>query len=416
LEQFEFRRTRISAYLSDVQAQSIHFVGIAPWRLVVEMPRHNTIHQAIYESGVSTGLSISYLGLKDHEPVTWILRAFPKGILKPFPALKHNEVERVAKVLPFFEKKRKLFYIYEGSFSWMIVLKFLAFRFESAFLVCNLFPASKYEKVMFKNKRMKIRYKFLFRLMSRIGNIQITVDTSHLRDRINANLALEPEVKIFPLPSSFNLLEGNKPECAEHAKVLINVRNFSTAQLEILLSSSCKLCRFVFPDGTFRGSDEAKRVSEFSNVVIEGRSIPVDVYQDYVDTFDYMIFLYEPSLDSSGKILDCITRKVPVCLPLQASEWVLTSRLWNRTFLYNFDDYQSLKPAFNHPEFCNPIRSESPTCTPINTLFTFSNYKLSNKKIILPNSILKALTNANYFIAMLLSKILSLWLKVSKNA
>ena len=128
-----------------------------------------------------------------------------------------------------------------------------------------------------------------------------------------------------------------------------------------------------------------------------------------------MIFLYEPSLDSSGKILDCITRKVPVCLPSQASEWVNTSKMWNRTFLYNFDDYQSLKPAFDHPEFQDPIQSELPTCTPVNTLFTFSDYKFSSKEVALPKLILKLLTQMSYFIAMSLSKILSLRLKVSKH-
>ena len=412
---FRFRRNRISEYLSDEKAQSIHFVGVAPWKLVFEMPRHNTIHQAIFESGVSHGLSISYLGLKEHEPVSWIYPAFPNSILKLFPALKHNEIKSVTKVLPSLEKKRKLLYLYEGSFSWMILLKFLALSLESGFVVCNLFPASKYEKVMFKNKGMKIRYKMLFWLMSRIGNVQITVDTAHLRDRINSSLELEPKVKIFPLPSSFNLLEGNKPDYAEHAKVLVNVRNFSTAHLEFLLSSSCKLCTFVFPDGTFRGSNEAQDVRKFSNVILENHSIAVDVYQDYVDTFDYMIFLYEPSLDSSGKILDCITRKVPVCLPFQASEWVNTSKMWNRTFLYNFDDYQSLKPAFNHPEFQDPIQSELPTCTPVNTLFTFSDYKFSSEEVALPKSILKLLTQMNYFIAMSLSKILSFRLKVSRH-
>ena len=409
-----FRRTRISEYVSDEKAQSIHFVGIAPWKLVFEMPRHNTIHQAIFESGVSRGLSISYLGLKEHEPVSWIYPAFPNSILRPFPALKDNEIKSVAKVLTSLEKKRTLFYIYEGSFSWMILLKFLALSFESSFVVCNLFPASKYEGVLFKSNGMKFRYKLLFWLMSRIGNVQITVDTAHLRDRINASLELEPKVKVFPLPSSFNLLEGYKPDYAEHARVLVNVRNFATAHLEILLSSSCKLCTFVFPDGTFRGSSEAQGARKFSNVILENHSIPVDVYKDYVDTFDYMIFLYEPSLDSSGKILDCITRKVPVCLPFQASEWVNTSKMWNRTFLYNFDDYQSLKPAFNHPEFQDPTQSELPTCTPVNTLLTFSDYKFTSKEVALPKLILKLLTQINYFIAMSLSKILSLKLKVSK--
>lgn len=367
-------------------------------------------------SGKSQGLSISYLGLADHEPVSWITQVLPNSILKPFPIINLKKFKSITKIIGNMGSKRNLIYIYEGSFSWLILLDLLSINLGSSNLVCNLFPASKYEIIMFRNDKMKLKYRFLFWYFSRIRKVKITVDTNHLQKRINASLRTNPQVNVFPLPSSFELLAGEKSTENEHLKVLVNIRKFPLSELTELLSDSCKSCEFVFPVGVLDKHKDSYGLQNFTNAKFEERSIQVENYQSYIDGFDYMIFLYEPSLDSSGKILDCITRKIPVCLPKQATEWVETSQKWNSTFLFEFGDNQSTAGAFNHPHFALPRSIDLPTCTPLDTLRVFSSYDFSPKTRQLSKPIGKILLTSHYVTALLIGKTFSFRQKISRGA
>jgi hypothetical protein len=392
----------------DLQLQDFHFIGIAPWRLISEMPRHNTIHQSIYDTGISHGLSIQYLGLSNHQPVSWIEQLLPDSILKPFPVMQSKYYRLISDSLQITGDKAKCIYIYEGSFSWLAVSMLLSLRIGSSNIVCNLFPASKYENLMFRSHKMKLRYKLIFWLVSKSSRTQITVDTKHLKEKINSNVSVNPKVEVFPLPSSFDLLVGEKPKQGEHSRVLVNIRDFPFSDLANLLEESCQLCSFVFASGLSEHASTSYDLLDYRNVKFEGRSIAVEDYRDYIDTFDYMIFLYKPSRDSSGKILDCITRKIPMCLPKEATEWVETAMDWNSTYLFEFGISQSAKGAFNHPIFSKPLRLGEPLCTPINTLLTFSSYNLSSYKRDLSPHILKVLMNLHYLGALSLGKVFSL--------
>jgi hypothetical protein len=262
---------------------------------------------------------------------------------------------------------------------------------------------------------MKVKYRFLFWYFSKIGGVQVTVDTINLKERINSSQKTTPKVKVFPLPSSFELLEGEKPKSNNHARVLVNMRDFSLSDLSELLSTSCKSCLFVFPVGLLDKSTDSFGLLNFTNVEFEDRSIPVENYRDYIDSFDYMIFLYKPSLDSSGKILDCITRKIPVCLPIQATEWVETAQKWNRIFLYSYGKNESASGSFNHPVFTLPQSAKSPTCTPINTLREFSSYDFSPGDKPLSILFMKILINSHYVIAFFVGKIFSLRIRLFRG-
>ena len=398
----------------DLSIQDCHFIGIAPWRLISEMPRHNTIHQSIYDTAISHGLSISYLGLSDHQPVSWIKQVLPNSILKPFPVMKSKYYKLISDSLLLTRDKTNIIYIYEGSFSWAILIKLLSLKIGPANVVCNLFPASKYENLIFKSHKMKLRYKLMFWIVSKSNRIQITVDTKHLKEKINSNIFVNPKVEVFPLPSSFDLLVGEKPKHGEHSRVLVNIRDFLFSDLANLLEGSCQLCSFVFASGLIEQGANSYGLLNFQNVKFEERSIPVEDYRDYIDTFDYMIFLYKPSLDSSGKILDCITRKIPMCLPIQAKEWVENAVSWNKTFLFEFGNTQSAKQTFNHPTFSEPLRVDEPVCIPITTLQTFSSYNFPADYRNLSPFILKILLNLHYFGALSAGKIFSLKKKLSR--
>jgi hypothetical protein len=91
-------------------------------------------------------------------------------------------------------------------------------------------------------------------------------------------------------------------------------------------------------------------------------------YQDYVDTFDYMIFLYKPSIDASGRILDSITRGVPICVPKQATEWSHISKTWGQSNLFDWNSPDDIARRFNHPIFDSPTVNGAPPFTPNGSL------------------------------------------------
>jgi hypothetical protein len=394
--------------LGGFEIRNLNFIGIAPWRLISDTPRHNTIHQAIHTVGKTNGLSITYLGLEEHEPVSWITQVLPESIMKPFPIIKYKKITLILNSIRFIEGKRNLFYIYEGSFSWLILIKLITLKTGSSDLVCNLFPASKYERIMFNKNGMRVRYRFLFWYFSKFGDVQITVDTHHLKERINLSQKVNAKVEVFPLPSAFELLEGEKVKNNNHSRVLVNIREYPVSELSYLLSNSCKSCSFVIPVGLLDRNSDSFGLLNLNNVTFEDRSIPVENYQDYIDTFDYMVFLYKPSLDSSGKILDCITRKIPVCLPIQALEWVETSQKWNKTFLFDYGKNENVGRCFNHPVFTSPQSTDLPTCTPINTLKEFSLFKFSPKEGQLNELAMRIIFCLHYAIALLFGKVYSL--------
>ena len=411
-----FGSPNISSSSRDLHIQDFNFIGVAPWRLVTEMPRHNTIHQSIHDTGISHGLSISYLGLREQETISWINQVLPNSILKPFPVISYRKLKSISDSMRVSNDKRNLIFIYEGSFSWALLIKLLSLKLGNSNQVCNLFPASRYERLMFRDNVLKTRYKTLMWILSKIGGIQLTVDTKHLKNRINSSHGLNIKVEVFPLPSSFDLLVGDKPTSSDHFRILVNIRNFPLSDLIELLNSSCNLCSFVFANGAFVKDKDLFGLLNHSNIKYEFESIPVGEYRNYVDSFDYMIFLYEPSLDSSGKILDCITRKIPMCLPIQAEEWVETAMAWNSTYLFEYGNNQSAKNAFNHPKFRVPLKSEMPSCTPLNTLKLLSSYQLSSTEKNLSTFCLKILVHLHYFLTISIGKLFSLKLKVLRNA
>lgn len=405
--------------MSNEKVKQIHFVGIAPWRVVPEKPRHNTIHQAIYRAGISEGLNMTYLGLEKTFEEVWISQVLPDSILRPFPIMKFREMKRAIAAVRISHDERVLFYLYEGSFSWAMTLKLLSCFIRSSIIVCNLFPASKYKAVIFGRSSIKLRYRLLFWIFSKFNNVFFTVDTNSLANQINSQNGSHFKVDVFPLPSAFEIVETVEKRVSEHKRVLVNVRNYSINQIQDLLANSCGSCSFTFPEELHELTRLNSGLNRYSNAVFESSSIPVDSYRDYIDSFDYMIFLYAPSEDTSGKILDAITRRVPVCLPYEASEWVDLSTRWNKSFLFSHSNFLSARQAFNHPRFQEPLLDGEPRCTPRNMLLDLSKYgetlPRSPRKFRFKFALaLHLLVGAHYFFGFFLGKVFSAKIKVKR--
>jgi hypothetical protein len=105
-----------------------------------------------------------------------------------------------------------------------------------------------------------------------------------------------------------------------------------------------------------------------------------------------------------------------VCLPVQAIEWVETSKKWNMTFLYEFGNLHSTNGAFNHPNFDKPQESTVPMCTPLNTLKVFSEYNIYTSEKYLSQSSFKLITDLYYLVALVFGKFFSMKVKLVEYA
>jgi hypothetical protein len=81
-----------------------------------------------------------------------------------------------------------------------------------------------------------------------------------------------------------------------------------------------------------------------------------------------MIFLYKPSIDASGRILDSITRGVPLCVPRQASEWAHIAKTWGHSALFEWGSTVDIARMFDHPDFSKPLLGSRPPFTPEGSL------------------------------------------------
>jgi hypothetical protein len=400
-----------------MKSQHIKIIGIAPWRLVPLEPRHNTWHNSLFDTSKSLGVEYEYFGLKKTFKTDWITRVFPNSILRKFPYLNLFSFFSILRNFKRDNSSKTVIYIFEGSFFWLFILICFKNFISNCVIVCNLFASSRYAKRIFRNNRIRKFYDLLFRLLNlkKNKNIVVTFDTQIMVDKVN--YSYDYGIRRFPVPSSFQhrkLIDFNEEE---HHKVLVNMRSFSTDRLHDLLKNSCEQCNFVFPRGPLKTTPLKLEFGKYKNTSFDDEVIPVNDYQSYIDLYDYMIFLYEPSFDASGRLLDCLARGIPVCVPEQATEWASIAKNWGRAHFFDWTSQNGLEKIFNHPSFHNPNFIGEPPFTPggtISELLSLTEIKTIGQKKL--SSIKKVVTLMvlliHGIIASTLSTLYSIFFKI----
>ena len=273
--------------------------------------------------------------------------------------------------------------MYEGSVAWMWNLIALGKILGAERIVCNLFPASK-TVANFGNGAMRNSiFKIQIRLAKAISGdtLVCSVDTDAaaiILDRVG-NL----DIKVFPLVSALEEVPRKKTINNEHSRVLLNIRDFNQSDLNYLMQSSCKQCAFVLPRGPLANPLSKKLLENHPNLIQDSRNIPEEDYLQYIDSFDYMIFLYQPSLDSSGKLLDALALQIPVCIPEESKDLLklVSNNIEYTTF--SWVSHQNLSKTMNHPEFIQPEAKEIESRLNHLQEFIFTNSESVPKKISL---------------------------------
>ncbi len=336
--------------------------GIAGWRLAPKEPRHNTWHNALFDSSKKLNIDLEYLGLVNTHKTNWITQVLPDSILRRFPYVNLFSFIKVVRVMRQSKGNLNIFYIFEGSLFWAYLLTSMSIFVPNSTVICNLFSSSKYNKRLFKNESIRLIYLLLFKILLKNDRVVITFDTQLMTNRFNKLSGLN--LIRFPVPSSFPFNRRIKAQENVHQRVLVNLRSFPLNDLHYLLQNSCMDCTFVFPRGPLASVPLSIEFGKYENAEFDETVVPVTEYESYIDSFDYMIFLYEPSIDASGRILDSITRGLPTCVPRQATEWSFIAKMWGRSCLFDWNELQNISQTFNHPVFTLPKIDQEPPFTP----------------------------------------------------
>lgn len=394
----------------------IRLIGIAKWRFIPNEPRHNTWHNALYDSSKVNAIDLDYVGLKKTFRNDWVNQILPDSILKQFPYINPFTFFRVQRRIKSEGTKLTVVYIFEGTIFWIFFLLCVKYTVANCSVVCNLFSSTRYDKKFFTENRIKPLYWWLFSLVKKINpkDLHITFDTQLMADR--ATMISGYHFKKFPVPASFALRNEFEFAPKEHYRVLINIRGFKNENLHNLLQLSCKSCTFVFPRGSLGSESLKTEFGAFSNAEFDEKVIPVVDWEPYIDSFDYMIFLYTPDVfpatNISGRILDATVRRVPVCVPSQLSECAEIAERWGRANVFDLDSPEDLNKLFNHPAFTPSIYISEPPFTPRRALTDLKGFAVRKTNSQVPIS---PLNYGFVFLILTLHTLISITLNIAFN-
>jgi len=392
---------------------SVKIFGIAKWRLVPNEPRHNTWHNALYDSAQQFSINLRYIGIQNTFKTDWISQILPDSVLKQYPYISPYRFSKVIKTIKGTDSQKTLIYIFEGTLFWLFFLWCVRTLIPNCSVIVNLFSSTSYDRKFFKDNKVKLRYHglFIFLKIFKPNDILITFDTQLMADKANNIKSLS--FQKFPVPASFEFNPFTSFDEKTHHKVLVNIRGFDDAKLHLLLEKSCSFCTFVFPRGSLGSASLKHKFGKYKNTLFDENVVPVSEWKSYIDSFDYMIFLYMPEFfpatNISGRILDATVRGIPVCVPFQLLECAEVARRWGRAKLFDCTSLDSLSENFNHPKFSPLMNFVEPPFTPHAVVKKLSELMISKKINKIKFRLLKIfLINLLLFIHSLTSLFLSI--------
>lgn len=347
-----------------------YLVGIGPWRIVPNEPRHNTFHMELNRVAPFESVNLIYLGLRDMSKQDWMIQTLPNSTLRKYVAISPRNIKEISTRISAETSQFRTLFIFEGSITWFITLYFIAARTTDTTVICNFFSSGKYDDLLFSSGIKAVFFRSVFQAVSKTTGDKalMTFDTELMSTKVRSSLGLKAEP--FPVPSSFDF-KARKELQPTHSRVLINIRSFDVSKLHSYLESSCQGCTFIIPKGIISsGLVTHEEFGRYTNIEFDKSNIGESEYARYIDSFDYLIILYKPSINASGKILDAITRGVPVAVPREAKEWAQISRAWGKSHLFSWGNAEEESALFRHPEFASPTFHEEPPFTPRNSIKT----------------------------------------------
>ena len=279
--------------------------------------------------------------------------------------------------------------IYEGSLSWAWFMLIMGITTGASKIYCNLFPASRIVPRITSTSLVGYLIRINIGILGKIGKnyLELSFDTNSAITAAS-NLGIR-NVKLFPLVSALDSRKI-KPQLGLHFRVLVNVRDVNLDRIMNPLRESCKECHFIFPNPNSLYIEKMG----FGNVHVSLDNIPKEDYESFIDSFDYMILLYAPTLDSSGKLLDAIVRDIPICIPKQSEEWTAIAAEWGVIHRFDLEDERSLSRIFSHPPFEDKILNRPNPFSPKALVNHLTNVSLETDR---PGKIISILVFTMYF-------------------
>ena len=313
-------------------------------------PRHHNFHLSLAERYPDT----EFVTLKTQQEIT----VNQNNFLSRYCTWKHPlmgllEMQKLRSLVRG-SSKPSIIYFYEGSFSWAILIFFLAvFRVINCPVVINLFPSSdffsRYNHFPFPNIFKTYIFCAILDLLCRF-KIYVTVDNL---DSPNVPLPIRSKLREFPLFSSIEKRDTHKvPRRRKHNSILILSRNIDNTFFDTAMSQSCPKCRY------FVLGDESDKVNRYRNLETLNSKIPRTEYEHFFSQFDYVCFFYNVRENSSGKILDVCQTSIPICIPKE-SQYVHRKGMTSTSYFeFSLENFSTISNALCHPKFRKlPVKS-----------------------------------------------------------
>ena len=309
-------------------------------------------HQS-FSSALSGYGSVSMWGRKGNPKTSpkWFEGVIPRAASRPIPSI---SLFRIWYLLRKRVKKETRICVYEGNLLWICIASLLSLTNKDHYFLINLFPASRYSRVL----KWPMGKFILSNLLNSSASISknrviVTCDTETMINFLQAEIGIK--VSFFPI---FTTLKVKNAKHKKTGKVLAVVRGKNG---RLALQNALKagnLSRDITIHGL--GSESIYQGLNSSRVFYSAGYIDGKSYSDQFDEFEDIVLLYESlefQFQSSGRYLDALAANCNAFVPKGTSMDYLGARLGGTTsFSYVTGELTAIlngevKPPVRKPNF-----------------------------------------------------------------
>ena len=302
-----------------------------------------TYHEGFFNAFESKGVSIKYLGAKAESfsnDGQWFEPLVPLTLGRPLPWAGMRFVRTLKQVIGESEQRMHLF-VYEGNLIWALVILLASEKRSNVSATINLMDTKKYLKLLngYLGKLFLKRFMLYINSASN-GRVNFSAETEDFQKKLTEEIGLE--LLVFPKFSALGYRSNKSTNKHEIRKVLINIRGDDSARSLVSALHQRSLSLQYFVHGLDEKYDLDLKVMK--NVSRTSQFRDISDYRAFLEKIDRVIIHYPPSdfsHQSSGRLIDSIFLKIPVCVPSETA-LATTAENYGNSSIYSFYDQSSL--------------------------------------------------------------------------
>ena len=261
----------------------------------------------------------------------WYMPLFPKSLGKPIPRVTTRKLNQILEDVPAMHDSTSIYYVYEGSFYWLILGLKIVLRKPGSIFVINLFKSDRSVKRLTGRNNFFWRFAYSKVLQAGNGKILVSADNQKFFSKLNKIL---PQGYVWYLPLTPSLPRELK-NIASGSKILIVIRGAKSRDMLQTLAPHLIAIENLFVHGLGRSDLDSMGLSHVSISV--GNLNSAEYHKGYTE-LARCLFLYDISdfeYQSSARFIDCHYAGVPIMV---SRDFSMAQEFHNCTLVHAFDD------------------------------------------------------------------------------